>query len=218
MKLILTGATGMVGEGVLMECINNNAVEEILCVSRKPVGITHPKIKEYLVPDFLALNINDENLKGYDGCLYCAGVSSIGMKEDEFTKLTYDITLHFAKAVLQQNPQSTFIYVSGRGTYDDAKGSLMWARVKGRTEIDLIGLGFKSVYNFRPAFMKATKGQKNILPAYKYLGWLYPVFSVIAPNTTCTLQQVAKAMIHAVAKGYEKPRIEVADIKILSGQ
>ncbi|MGX5683867.1 NAD-dependent epimerase/dehydratase family protein [Chryseobacterium cucumeris] len=126
-KIILTGATGMVGEGVLMECLENPDVSEILSISRKPSGKTHPKLKEYLVSDFLSLDLNDEKLKGYDACFFCAGISSIGMNEEEYTQITYDTTLHFAKAVLNQNPEMVFNYVSGAGTDSTESGKMMWA-------------------------------------------------------------------------------------------
>jgi nucleoside-diphosphate-sugar epimerase len=113
-KIILTGATGMVGEGVLMECLENPNVSEILSISRKPSGKKHPKLKEYLVSDFLSIDRNDENLKGYDACFFCAGISSVGMNEEDYTKITYDTTIHFAEAVLHQNPEMIFNYVSGQ--------------------------------------------------------------------------------------------------------
>jgi nucleoside-diphosphate-sugar epimerase len=130
MKIIITGTTGMVGEGVLFECLAHPQITEVLSVSRKPSGVTHPKLKEYIVPDFLALQENDEKLKGYDACFFCAGVSSVGMKESEYTRITYNTTLNFAKAV-NPNPQMSFVYVSGSGTDSSEKGKLMWARVKG---------------------------------------------------------------------------------------
>lgn len=216
MKIILTGATGMVGEGVLLECLAHPRVEAVLSVSRKPTDRSHPKLKEHIVADFLALKADDENLKGYDACFFCAGVSSVGMKEAEYTRITYDTTLHFARVVLQQNPLSTFIYVSGAGTDSSEKGRLMWARVKGKTENDLVKMPFKKAYSFRPAFMKATPGQKNLLPMYKYLAWLYPLLKVVWPNGVSTLKQVGLAMINAAAEGYSKNVLEVKDIKALA--
>ncbi|WP_316932803.1 NAD-dependent epimerase/dehydratase family protein [Chryseobacterium gallinarum] len=133
-KIMITGATGMVGEGVLMECLENPDVSEILSISRRPSGKNHPKLKEYLVPDFASININDEKLKGYDACFFCAGISSIGMNEEDYTKITYDMTLHVAKAMLNQNPGMVFNYISGAGTDSTESGKMMWARVKGRTE------------------------------------------------------------------------------------
>jgi uncharacterized protein YbjT (DUF2867 family) len=213
MKVILTGATGMVGEGVLMQCLDNSNVSEILSVSRKPSGKKHAKLKEYLVPDFLKINLNDENLKGYDACFFCAGISSMGMNEEDYTKITYDTTLHFAKAVLSQNPESIFNFVSGAYTDSSEKGKFMWARVKGKTENDLQKLGFKGVYNFRPGFMKPVEGQKNVKTLFKPFIWFFPM---ISPSKTLTLNQVGKAMINAVKKGYLQSVLEIEDIKNLA--
>ncbi len=214
-KVIITGTTGMVGEGVLMECLEHPAISEVLSVSRKPTGRTHPKLKEYLVPDFLTLKETDENLKGYDACFYCAGVSSIGMKETDYTRITFDTTIHFAKVLLNQNTQHTFIFVSGASTDSSEKGRQMWARVKGRTENTLAKMPFKKVHNFRPGFMKATPGQKRLLKAYKYFAWLYPILKVIFPSGTSTLRQVALAMIHTLTIGSDKQILEVKDINRL---
>lgn len=215
MKVIITGTTGMVGEGVLLECLAHPQITEVLSVSRKTTGITHPKFKEYLVPDFLSLKESDEKLKGYDACFFCAGISSIGMKEPAYTRITYDTTLAFAQALTPQ-PQLSFVYVSGSGTDSTEKGRLMWARVKGKTENDLMKLPFKQVFAFRPGFMIATKGQRNILSFYKYVSWLFPLLKAVLPNIINTMHQVGQAMIYAARHGYEKAVVEVKDITILS--
>lgn len=214
-KVIITGATGMVGEGVLLECLEHPQISEVLSVSRRSNKMSHPKLKEYLVPDFLKLSEDDEHLKGYDACFFCAGVSSIGMNEADYTRMTYDTTIQFAKAVLQQNPQSTFIYVSGKSTDGSEKGRIMWARVKGKTENDLAKMPFKKEYNFRPGFMQLTPGQKNALPMYKYVGWTFPFFKLVFPNSTSTLKQVGKAMINCLLIGSDKQVLEVPDINKL---
>lgn len=214
-KVIITGVTGMVGEGVLLECLEHSQISEVLSVSRKPSGRSHPKLKEYLVPDFLALDPEDENLKGYDACFFCAGVSSVGMKEVDYKRITYDTTIHFAKVVLAQNPQMIFIYVSGGSTDSSEKGRVMWARVKGKTENELARMPFQKVHNFRPGFMKSTAGQKNELKLYKYLGWMYPFFKLVFPNGTSTLKQVGRAMINCVVIGADKQILEVRDINEL---
>ena len=214
-KIIITGSTGMVGEGVLIECLAHPLVSEVLSVSRRSTGMLHPKLKEYIVPGFLEMNVNDEMLRGFDACFFCAGVSSVGMKEAEYTRNTYDTTIHFANVVLQQNPQITFIYVSGASTDSSEKGRMMWARVKGRTENALMKMPFKNVYNFRPGFMKPTPGQKNALKMYKYVGWMYPFLKVILPNSTSTLKQVGQAMINALINGSDKQILEVRDINKL---
>lgn len=212
-KIILTGATGMVGEGVLMECLENPNVSEVLSVSRKPCGKKHAKLKEYIIPDFLNIDLNDENLKGYDACFFCAGISSVGMNEEDYTKITYDTTLHFAKAVLNQNPDMVFNYVSGAHTDKTESGKLMWARVKGRTENALRKLGFRSEYNFRPGFMKPVEGQVNVKWFFKPFIWFFPV---LLPSKSLTLHDVGKAMINAVKKGYPTSTLEIKDIKNLA--
>ncbi|WP_449388263.1 NAD-dependent epimerase/dehydratase family protein [Chryseobacterium lineare] len=212
-KVILTGATGMVGEGVLMECLENPNVSEILSVSRKSCEIKHAKLKEYMVPDFLAIDLNDENFRGYDAVFFCAGISSIGMNEEEYTKITYDTTIHFAKAVLSKNPGMVFNYVSGVYTDKTESGKIMWARVKGKTENALKKLGFRDTYNFRPGFMKPVEGQKNVKWFFKPFIWFFPV---ILPSKSLTLQGVGRAMINAVKKGYPTSTLEIKDIKNLA--
>jgi hypothetical protein len=208
----------MVGEGVLLECLADSRISEVLSVSRRTTGMSHPKLKEYLVPDFLSLKEDDENLKSYDACFFCAGVSSVGMKEAEYSRNTYDTTLHFAKVLAHRNPNMIFIYVSGAGTDSSEKGRLMWARVKGRTENALLKLPFKSVYNFRPGFMKATPGQKRLLSLYKYFAWIYPFLKRVYPNGVSTLQQVGQAMIKCLTVGSDKQILEVKDINALSSR
>ena len=215
MKVIITGTTGMVGEGVLLECLANQQVTEVLSVSRKPIGIKHLKLKEYIVPDFFSLKENDENLKDYDACFFCAGVSSVDTKETEYAKITYDTTLAFAKA-LHPKSQMTFAYISGAGTDSSETGRLMWARVKGKTENDLMKQPFKQVFAFRPGAMKYTEGQKNVSGMNKFLSWLYPAFKTLFPNTANTVRQLGQAMIYAAQNGYEKKVAEVSDIKILA--
>ena len=205
----------MVGEGVLLDCLANFQVTDVLSVSRRPTGITHLKLKEYIVPEFLSLQQGDENLQGYDACFFCAGVSSIGKKEPEFRRITYDTTMAFANA-LSPKEKMSFIYVSGGGTDSSEKGRMMWARVKGKTENDLMKLPFKQVFAFRPGFMVATPGQKRVLKYYKYISWLFPFIKLVLPNMINTLQQVAQAMIFAARHGYEKKVVEVKDITILA--
>lgn len=206
----------MVGEGVLLECLHHPLVTEILSVSRRPCGRTHPKLKEYIVPQFMDLALHDEHLRGYEACFFCAGISSIGLKEAEYSRITFDTTVHFAEVVLHQNPDAVFIYVSGAGTDSTEKGRSMWARIKGKTENKLAAMPFKKVYNFRPAFMKATEGQIHLIPLYKYIGWMYPLLKAIAPNGVSTLRQVALAMIRLVRTDFPKTVVSVKDIKILS--
>ena len=212
MKVIITGATGMVGEGVLIECLENKQVIEILSLSRKSCGMTHPKLKECLIPDFMNIEQYAKELSGYDACFYCAGVSSIGMNEEKFTKITYDTTLHVAKTLSQLNPDMVFTFVTGQGTDSTEHGKIMWARVKGKTENALMQLPFKGQYNFRPGFMKHFKEQKNVKTILKVVSWFFPI---LFPKQSLTLQEVGRAMIQVVNKGYTKNVLEIQDIKKL---
>jgi hypothetical protein len=217
-RAIITGATGMVGEGVLHECLLHEDVEKVLVINRKPCGVTHPKLTEIICKDFYDLSPIESQLSGYNACYFCLGTSSVGMSEKDYTHVTYDLTMSLAKVLARNNPGMTFCYISGAGTDSTEKGSLMWARVKGKTENDLTKLPFKKAYAFRPGFMKPTPGLKNTLSAYNYLGWLFPIFNALAPNMVSTLAQVGIAMIHATTHGYEKQVLEVKDIKILAGR
>jgi hypothetical protein len=213
---IITGATGMVGEGVAHECLQHDAVGEVLVVGRRSCGVTHPQLKEVIVPDFSNLSAIENQLTGYNACFFCLGVSSIGMKEPEYHKLTYELTMNFAKTLVERNPGMIFCYISGAGTDSTEKGRMMWARVKGKTENDLMKLPFKRVYNFRPGIIKPIKGLRNTLSFYKYLGWLLPAIKLIAPQTVSSLSELGLAMINAASKGYEKQVLEVKDIILLA--
>ena len=213
-KAIITGASGMVGEGVLYECLQQNDVEEILVIGRRSCGYTHPKLKEIVHSDMYNLSSIEDQLEGYDACFFCLGTSSVGKKEPEFTKVTYDLTMHFAATLSKLNPEMTFCYVSGAGTNET--GKLMWQRVKGKTESELMKLSFRQVYNFRPGIIKSIKGLKHTLPLYKWLSWMLPIIKIMAPKSIVTLKQIGDAMINATTKGYEKKILEVKDIIMLS--
>lgn len=213
MKVIITGASGMVGEGVLHECLQHPAIEQVLVVGRKTCGVAHPKLKEVLHSNFFDLKDVEPYLVGYDACFFCLGVSSVGMKEPEYTRLTHTLTLNFAQTILRLNPSMSFSYISGAGTDSSEKGSSMWARVKGRTENDLKKLPFKKVYNFRPGYLQPTAGLKNTLSFYKYLGWLFPVLRLFLGKYVSTLQQLGQAMINATLFQADKDTpLEVPDI------
>ncbi|QQL51514.1 epimerase [Mucilaginibacter ginkgonis] len=216
MRVIVTGATGMVGEGVLHECLLSPLVESVLIVNRKSAGITHPKLKEIIHQDFFDLLPINDQLAGYNACFFCLGVSSVGMKEDEYFKKTYTLTMHFAETVSSVNKDMVFDYVSGAGTDSTEKGGTMWARVKGKTENDLAKLPFKKVYAYRPGVMKATEGAKNQPKLYKYLGWLYPIIAAIAPGSACTLKEVGLSMINLMYVDYPTHIITPNDIKQLA--
>lgn len=215
-RAIVTGATGMVGEGVLHECLQSPEVEEVLIINRKPSGYTHPKLKEIIHQDFFDISPIKAQLKGYHACFFCLGVSSVGMKEEEYTKMTYTLTMHVAETLSKLNPDMTFCYVSGSATDSTEKGRSMWARVKGKTENDLMKLPFKAVYNFRPGYMHPTPGLKNTLPYYKYLSWMYPVVRKFFPNYVSTLAELGQGMIKVATNGYEKHILEVKDFVSLT--
>jgi uncharacterized protein YbjT (DUF2867 family) len=215
-KVILTGATGMVGEGVLHECLLHTAVTQVLVINRRPCGVFHPKLKEIIHADFFDISALETELVNYDACLFCLGVSSVGMKEPEYYRLTYTLTMHVAKTLAKINPDMVFCYISGAGTDSTEKERSMWARVKGKTENDLTKLSFRQVFNFRPGVLEPTKGLKNTLSFYRYLGWLLPIIKLLAPKWTCSLKELGSAMINVVTKGYEKQILEVEDIHVLS--
>jgi uncharacterized protein YbjT (DUF2867 family) len=215
-RVIITGTTGMVGEGVLHECLLSPDVGKVLVVSRRPGGIIHPKLSEFILKDFFNLSSVGNAFTGYDACFFCLGVSSIGMKKQDYEKMTYDLTMGFAKTLVKANPGMTFCYISGAGTDSTEKGRLHWARVKGKTENDLQKLGFRQTCLFRPGILKPTKGLKNTLGFYKWTGWLVPVVEILLPNSVSSLAQLGQAMIHAASRGYEKNILEVKDIKRLA--
>lgn len=211
MKVIVTGATGMVGEGVLLECLENPAVERVLSVSRRPSGHAHPKLTECLVPDFRELSGVEAQLAGYDACFYCAGVSSVGMTEAAYSAITFDTAVAFAQTLARLNPGMVLVHVSGAHTDGSEQGRVMWARVKGKAENALARLPFKAVYNFRPSLMKPAPGQKNIKRSYRMALVFYPVLNLFFAGIP--LRQVALAMINCVRFGAPQGVLEAPDIK-----
>jgi uncharacterized protein YbjT (DUF2867 family) len=210
-KTIITGATGMVGEGVLIECLNHPDVEQVLVINRKPGGVSDPKLREIIHTDFFNLTPIEEQMRGFNACFFCLGVSSVGMNNEDYKRITYDLTLNVAQLLAKLNPEMTFCYVTGAGTDSSEEGRTAWARVKGATENALIGL-FKHAYMFRPAFMRATPGQKNVKSYYKWIAWLYPIGRTLYPAGFCTLREVGLAMINAGLRGYPQQILEVKDI------
>ncbi len=215
-KVILTGATGLVGEGVLLESLANPQIAEVLVVGRKTCGKTHPKLKELLVSSFFELHEVKEQLRGYDACFYCAGVSSAGMNEQDYSHITYDTTLAFAQTLFEINPSIAFCFISGSHTDSTEKGKIMWARVKGKTENALAKMGFETLYHFRPGLMKPTEGQQNVKGYYKVISKMYGLFKLLFPNNVSTMKVVGQAMINSITKGYPKQILEVPDIKQLA--
>ena len=212
-RAILTGATGMVGEGVLMECLQHPDVEQVLVINRRPCGVIHPKLTEIIHTNFFDIRYIQSQLVGYNACFFCLGVSSVGMNEEDYTHMTYDLTIHVAETLVALNRDMTFCYISGASTDSSEQGRSMWARVKGKTENDLMKMPFKAVYAFRPALMKPTAGQKNVLKIYRNLSWLMPLFKLIFPGKVHTIRQLGLAMIKAARDGYPSRILEVKDIK-----
>ncbi len=229
-RAIITGATGMVGEGVLHECLLHPDVEAVLVINRKPGGVVHPKLKEIIHNDFFDLSPIRDQLRGYNACFFCLGVSSVGMKADEYYRLTYTLTMQVAEVLSQVSAVSpgsstsgpstgmVFCYVSGAGTDSSEKGRSGWARVKGKTENDLSKLPFRQVYNFRPGFIRPTPGLSNAHSFYRYIGWLFPIGRALYPAGFCTLQELGLAMIRVTANGYPKKIIEGKDIIALGAE
>jgi uncharacterized protein YbjT (DUF2867 family) len=216
MKVILFGATGMVGQGVLRECLLDAGVESVLVVGRSPTGQQNAKLREILHGDFMDFSAIESELAGFDACFFCLGVSSVGMDEQRYRHLTYDITLAAATVLAKLNPGMVFIYVTGRGTDSTEQGRLMWARVKGKTENDLLKLPFKAAYMFRPAGIQPLHGIKSKTAWYQTLYVVAaPVLTLlhrIAPKYVTTSEQVGRAMIKVARDGYSKPVLESEDI------
>jgi uncharacterized protein YbjT (DUF2867 family) len=215
-RAIITGATGMIGEGVLHECLNHPDVEKILVITRKTCGITQPKITEIFHDNFNNLSEIEDQLRDYDACFFCAGVSSVNKKEAEYHELTYTLTINFAEMLLKLNRGMTFCYISGAGTDSSEQGKIMWARVKGKTENHLLKMPFKKVYAFRPAFLQPTKGLKNAHGYYVGFSILFPLLRFLFPKYVSTLKELGIAMINSVTKGYDKSILEVKDISDLA--
>lgn len=214
-NVVLTGATGMVGEGVLLECLENSAVEKILLINRRPSGFQHPKVREIVHENFFDLSAVENEFKGFDSCFFCLGVSSVGMSEADYKRMTYDLTMNFVHTLARHTKDITFCYVTGRGTDSTEKGRVAWARVKGKTENEILKIFPKSVM-FRPAAMKPTEGQKRVNKFYKYVAWMYNPGRKYFPKSFCTIQEVGRAMINAATKGSAKRIVEVEDIVSLA--
>jgi len=208
---IITGSTGMVGEGVLYECLNHPEVESVLVINRRPCGVQHEKLKEIIHSDFLDIIPIKDQLAGYNACYFCSGVSSVGKKEEEYTKVTYDLTMHVAKTLHELNPEMTFMYVSGEGTTGEENGKVMWNRVKSKTENELLKL-FKNSYMFRPGYIQPTKGLKNAYKIYSIMVPFYPVWKTLFPKHVCTLEDLGQSMINITLNGYDKNVLDNIDI------
>jgi uncharacterized protein YbjT (DUF2867 family) len=220
MRVLLFGATGMVGQGVLRECLLDPDVNEVLCVGRNGTGQVHSKLLELLQPNLLALAPLEPKLGGVDACFFCLGVSSAGMKEADYRRLTFDLTLGFARILARLNPGMTFIYVSGAGTDSTEHGRSMWARVKGETENALLRLPFKAVM-FRPGVIVPLHGIKSRTALYRLVYSLARPFwrplQRAFPNSVCTTEQIGRAMLRVARVGAPKPVLEARDIIAIAG-
>lgn len=220
MKVILFGATGMVGQGVLRECLLSPDVQSVLTIGRNASGQQHPKLREVTHTDFTNFAPLERELAGYDACFFCLGVSSAGMIEADYSRVTYDFTVAAASALARLNPGMTFIYVSCAGTDSTERGRTMWARVKGKTENSLLKLPFKAAYMFRPAAIQPLHGivsrTKLYRAFYAVMGPLFPLLNVLLPGTVTTTEKIGRAMINAVKHGAPKSVLETRDINALA--
>jgi hypothetical protein len=220
-KVIITGSTGMVGKGVLLECLEDQDVESVLVLNRQPLGMEHEKLKEVIIKDFFDLEPFRDQLKGYNTCFFCLGISSAGLSEEQYRKITYDLTINFAEIILEENPELTFCFISGAGTDSTEKGRQMWARVKGKTENKLLEMPFEDAYMFRPGFIQPKKGVRSRTPLYNTLYIitrpLFPLFRFF-PAFTTTSEKLGKAMINVAQKGYDKKILESMDINQIANK
>lgn len=221
MKVILFGATGMVGAGVLQECLRDDRVREVIAVVRSPLGKRHPKLRELVRTDFLDYSDAADHFRGADACFFCLGVTAVGKTEEEYHRLTFDITLAAARSLAALNPGMTFCYVSGQATDSSERGRTMWARVKGKTENALFRLPLKA-YMLRPGYIQPLGGIRSKTRVYRVfyaaMAPLYPVLRRLTPNLVTTSETVGRAMIALAISGYPVPILEVRDInRVVAG-
>jgi len=219
MKVLLFGATGMIGQGVLRECLLDPEVTQVVAILRRPSGQTHPKLKEVLHQDYLDYTAIEGHLAGLDACCFCLGVTSAGLDEAAYQRITQDVTLAAASTLSRLNPQMVFSYVSGVGTDSTGQGRVMWARVKGRTENALLQVPFKAVYLFRPGIIQPLHGITSRTRLYRVIyalfAPLFPLLKRIAPDSFTTTEQLGRAMLRAALNGAPKAVLETADINRL---
>ena len=219
MNIAIFGASGMVGQGVLRECLLDPNVTSVLSIGRSLTGKSHPKLREILRANFLDLTPLEPQLSGIDACLFCLGVSSSGMTEEEYTRVTYGFTIAAAQTLARLNPQLTFVYLSGAGADSSEHGRVMWARVRGRTENALFRLPMKAAYAFRPAAIVPLHGARSRTRLYRLLytvtGPLLPLLHAIFPKYVTTTEKLARAMLQVARNGAPKQVLESADIAAL---
>jgi uncharacterized protein YbjT (DUF2867 family) len=212
LKVILTGASGMVGEGVLIECLQDNRVESVLTLNRKSLGIMHPKLKEVVLQDLYDLSSVETNLAGYTTCFYCLGTTSVGKTEEQYSIVTNMLTMMVATTLCRLNPSMVFCYISAAGADNTEHGKTMWARVKGKTENELKELPFNHVYAFRPFLLTPNRGSKKTHGFYKYISWFFPLGRLLFPNGFCTLKELGLSMITVGFQGFSKMIVKPKDM------
>jgi uncharacterized protein YbjT (DUF2867 family) len=219
MNVLLFGATGMLGQGVLRECLLDPEVLSVVTIGRAPTGRLHSKLREILYGDFTEYSSIESQLEGLDACFFCLGVTSAGKPEEQYARVTYDIAVHAAETLARLNPQMTFVYVSGMGTDSSEKGSVMWARVKGRTENALLRLPFKAAFMFRPGFIEPRFGARSrtgwYRMAYALTRPLFPVLRGVFPNQVLATDEIGRAMLIVARDGAPKHILETRDIRAL---
>jgi uncharacterized protein YbjT (DUF2867 family) len=217
MNVLLFGATGMVGQGVLRECLLDPNVQLVQSVGRTAAGVQHPKLREIVHPDLWHYQAIEANLSGFDACFFCLGVTSSGMKEADYARVTYGITVAAAEVLCRLNPPMTFIFVSGAGTDSTEQGRIMWARIKGKTENALLRMPFKASYMFRPGVIVPLHGVRSKTTAYRVFYAIskpvLPLLRLAFPNYVLTTQQIGRAMLNVAANGYPKRVLESKDIR-----
>lgn len=222
MHIVIFGASGMIGQGVLQECLESESVSSVLGVGRSTSGVEHEKLEEILHGDFTNYGPIEDRLEGLDACFYCLGVSSAGMSEEDYRRITLDFTLRAAETLSRINPEMVFCYVSGAGTDSSEQGRSMWARVKGMTENRLLEIPFKAVYLFRPGYIQPMKGIRSktrlYQTVYTILGPLYPIWKTLFPNIVTNTERVGLAMIRVADEGFAKPILETRDINRLASE
>ncbi|MFY0686623.1 MAG: NAD-dependent epimerase/dehydratase family protein [Cyclobacteriaceae bacterium] len=216
MKVIVTGATGMVGKGVLLECFDHPEITDVLSISRRSLGIKHEKLKELIHKDFSEFKSVEDQLKGYDACYHSMGVSATGMSEEDYTHMTFGFSLSLAKSLHAVNPEMTFVYVSGQGTDSSEQGRSMWARVKGKTENDILKLGFRQAFMFRPGGIIPLRGIRSATKLYQffydYFMWLLKLIKLMAPYSIVNTTQIGLSMINVTLDGYDREILNPKDI------
>ncbi|CNI31005.1 oxidoreductase [Yersinia rohdei] len=220
MKIMIFGASGMLGQGVVRECLLAADVTDVAVVTRQALAISNPKLQQIVTPDPTKLSLSREDIRQYDACFFCLGVSATGMTEEKYRQLTYELTLNVASQLQQANPAMAFIYVSGAGTDSSEQGKVMWARVKGKTENALLKLGFAHAWMFRPAIIQPLNGARSKTASYRIfyqlLTPLFPLLKYLFPTAILTTEDMGKAMLNAVRYGYDKPILEKGDISQLA--